>query len=138
VVPVGYHLRPARAGRGRGLAGHRPRADLSPVPVSYSSFDFKFAAPDVITPGADHANRQPFTRAVDQAAAGDATGFADYVENATKSMKVPSFIGMNVTHCADGLCFDSYEDFQRRKALGEQLYPNFAGNELWHPLACVG
>ncbi|MEV0050106.1 alpha/beta hydrolase [Saccharopolyspora shandongensis] len=45
---------------------------------------------------------------------------------------------MFVTQCADGLVFDDFEDFQRVRAVDEQLSPNFAGNSLWHSLACVG
>ncbi|MEV0422472.1 alpha/beta fold hydrolase [Streptosporangium canum] len=127
----------------RGLTA---AADRSPVPVqgervAYSGFDFKVAAaPDLISPGPapDFANWQRFARAVDKAVQGDASGFADYVEQATESMKVPSFRGMNVTHCTDGLGFGGYQEFQRMKALGERLSPNFAGDELWHPLACAG
>ncbi|MEU4231813.1 alpha/beta fold hydrolase [Nonomuraea sp. NPDC026600] len=127
----------------RGLTA---AADRSPVPVegtqvAYSGFDFKVAAaPDVITPGPapDFPNWQRFARVVDQAVKGDASGFADYVEQATKSKKVPSFRSMDATHCTDGLGFASYEEFQQVKALDQQLSPNFAGNELWHPLGCVG
>ncbi|MCG5212315.1 alpha/beta fold hydrolase [Streptosporangium soli] len=127
----------------RGLTA---AADRAPVPVkgervAYSGFDFKVAAaPDVITPGPapDFPNWQRFARAIDQAVAGDAAGFADYVEQATKTIKVPSFRGMNSTHCTDGLAFKGYEEFQRMKALGERISPNFAGNALWHPLGCVG
>lgn len=127
----------------RGLTA---AADRSPVPVkgtqvAYSGFDFKVAAaPDVISPGPapDFPNWQRFARAVDQAVKGDASGFADYVEQATKSKKVPSFRGMDATHCTDGLGFTSYEEFQQVKALDQHLSPNFAGNQLWHPLGCVG
>ncbi|MEO3804475.1 ATP-binding cassette domain-containing protein [Nonomuraea sp. B1E8] len=98
------------------------------------------AAADVISPGAapDFPNWQRFARSVDRAAAGDASGFADLVEQVTKSLKVPSFRGQNVTHCTDGLVYAGYEEFQRLKELGERLSPNFAGNELWHRLGCVG
>jgi pimeloyl-ACP methyl ester carboxylesterase len=127
----------------RGLTA---AADRSPVPVkgtqvAYSGFDFKVAAaPDVISPGPapDFPNWQRFARVVDQAVKGDASGFADFVEQATKTKKVPSFRGMDATHCTDGTGFDSYEEFQRMKALGQQFSPNFAGNELWHSLGCVG
>lgn len=121
-------------------------ADRSPVPVkgeraAYSGFDLKVAASaDVTSPGPapDFPHWQRFARAIDQAVQGDASGFADIVEPVTKSLKVPSFRGMNVTHCTDGLAFGSYEEFQRMKRLGERISPNFAGNQLWHPLACVG
>ncbi|WP_246083742.1 alpha/beta hydrolase [Nonomuraea diastatica] len=109
--------------------------------VAYSGLDLKVAAaPDVITPGAApvFSNWQRFARAIDRAAAGDASGFADYVEQITKSLKVPSFRGQNGTQCADGRMFADYEEFQRLKALGERLSPNFAGNELWHSLGCAG
>ncbi|WP_431899520.1 alpha/beta fold hydrolase [Nonomuraea sp. bgisy101] len=127
----------------RGLLS---RADRSPVPVkggraAYSGFDFIVAAaPDLISPGPapDFPNWQRFARVVDKALTGDASGFSDYVAQATNSLKVPSFAGMNVTHCPDGLGFRSYEEFQRMKALSERISPNFAGNALWHPLACVG
>jgi pimeloyl-ACP methyl ester carboxylesterase len=127
----------------RGLVA---AADRSPVPVrgshtAYSGFDFKVAAaPDVISPGPapDFPNWQRFARSIDRAAAGDASGFADLVEQVTKSLKVPSFRGQNVTQCADGLMFADYGEFRRLKALGERLSPNFAGNELWHRLGCVG
>ncbi|MFI7454151.1 alpha/beta fold hydrolase [Nonomuraea sp. NPDC049714] len=121
-------------------------ADRSPVPVkgeraAYSGFDLKVAASaDVTSPGPapDFPNWQRFARAIDQAVQGDASGFADIVRPVTQSLKVPSFRGMNVTHCTDGLAFDSYEEFQRMRRLGERISPNFAGNQLWHPLACVG
>ncbi|WP_327092077.1 alpha/beta hydrolase [Nonomuraea sp. NBC_01738] len=121
-------------------------ADRAPVPVkgtdvAYSGFDLKVAAaPDLISPGTApaHPNWQRFARAVDQAVAGDAAGFASYVRTATGSPKVPSFTGMNRTHCPDGLGFRDFADYRRAKALGERLSPNFAGNELWHPLACAG
>ncbi|MFI7697477.1 alpha/beta fold hydrolase [Nonomuraea sp. NPDC049480] len=127
-------------------------ADRSPVPVrrspvvkgkqvAYNGFDLKVAAaPDLISPGPapDFPNWQRFAKAVEQAVAGDAGGFADYVEQATKSLKVPLFRGMSMTHCPDGLGFTSYEEYQQLKARSERLSPNFAGNELWHSLGCVG
>jgi pimeloyl-ACP methyl ester carboxylesterase len=121
-------------------------ADRSPVPVkgervAYRGFDLKVAASaDMTSPGPapDFPHWQRFARAVDQAVRGDASGFADIVEAITKSLKVPSFRGMNVTHCTDGFAFDGYEEFQRMKRLSERISPNFAGNQLWHPLACVG
>ncbi|MFI7614372.1 hypothetical protein ACIBP6_24365 [Nonomuraea terrae] len=109
--------------------------------VAYSGFDIKVAAaPDVISPGAapDFPDWQRSARAVAQAEAGDAAGFAVHVRETAKSLKVFSFRGMNVTHCADGLGFNGYEEYRKAKELGERLSPNFAGNELWHPLGCVG
>ncbi len=127
----------------RGLTA---AADRSPVPVkgeraAYSGFDLKVAASaDVITPGPapDFPHWQRFARSIDQAVRGDASGFADMVKAATQSLKVPSFRGMNVTHCTDGLTFDGYEEFRQVRRLSERISPNFAGNQLWHPLACVG
>src|SRR5690606_16538616 len=96
--------------------------------------------PDVISPGPapDFPNWHRFARAVDMAVKGDASGFADYIKQTTKSLKVPSFTGMNVTHCTDGRGFRDYEEFRRVKELGERVSPNFADSELWHPLGCVG
>ncbi|SDQ59870.1 alpha/beta fold hydrolase [Thermostaphylospora chromogena] len=127
----------------RGLTA---AADRSPVPVkgervAYRGFDLKVAAtPDVISPGPapDFPNWHRFARAVDMAVKGDASGFADYIKQTTKSLKVPSFTGMNVTHCTDGRGFRDYEEFRRVKELGERVSPNFADSELWHPLGCVG
>ncbi|MEU6998739.1 alpha/beta fold hydrolase [Nonomuraea sp. NPDC046570] len=127
----------------RGLLA---KADHTPVPVkgtrvAYSGFDFIVAAaPDLITPGPapDFPNWQRFARSVDEAVEGDASGFASFLEQTMKSLKVPAFTGMNVTHCPDGMGFTSYQEFQRMKELGERLSRNFAGNALWHPLACVG
>ncbi|RJL34541.1 alpha/beta fold hydrolase [Bailinhaonella thermotolerans] len=121
-------------------------ADRSPVPVrgrgvAYSGFDFKVAAaPSVVSPGPmPQAPRwHELAAAIAKAAAGDAAGFASYVEAVTGSPKPMSFRGMNMTHCQDGLSVGGYEGYRRLRALGEKVSPNFAGNELWHPLACVG
>ncbi|MER7081725.1 hypothetical protein SAMN02982929_06215 [Saccharopolyspora kobensis] len=121
-------------------------ADRSPIPVrgeraAFTGFDLKVAAaPDLISPGQapDFPNWQRFARAVDRAAAGDAAGFSRYVQDVTGSPKVPAFVGMSATHCADGRGFADFAEFQRLKELDERLSPNFAGNSLWHPLACVG
>ncbi|GAA2204435.1 hypothetical protein GCM10009850_003600 [Nonomuraea monospora] len=122
------------------------RADRVPVPVkgeraAYSGFDIKeAAAPSVISPGPapEHPRWVELAEAIERAAAGDASGFADYVRRSTKSVKVPSFTGMNMTHCLDGLGFESYEAYVEQRREGERLLPNLAGIELWHPLACVG
>jgi pimeloyl-ACP methyl ester carboxylesterase len=122
------------------------RADRSPVPVrgeraAYSGFDIKeAAAPSVIAPGPkpEFPRWKELAEAIKRAAAGDASGFADYVRQSTKSLKVPSFTGMNMTHCPDGLRFRDYEDYREKRREGERLLPNLAGIELWHPLACVG
>ncbi|PZG15000.1 hypothetical protein [Nonomuraea aridisoli] len=127
----------------RGLVAAEDRSAIPAkgLRVAYSGFDIKVAAvPDVISPGAapDLPNWQRVARAIAQAEAGDAAGFAVHVRETAKSLKVPSFRGMNVTHCADGLGFTGYEEYRKAKELGERLSPNFAGNELWHPLGCVG
>ncbi|MFI9840358.1 alpha/beta fold hydrolase [Nonomuraea sp. NPDC051941] len=122
------------------------RADRSPVPVrgertAYSGFDIKeAAAPSVISPGPkpEYSRWKELAEAIKRAAAGDASGFADYVRQSTKSLKVPSYTGVNMTHCLDGMGFRDYEEYQKRRRLGERLLPNLAGTELWHPLACVG
>ncbi|MFI6741463.1 alpha/beta fold hydrolase [Nonomuraea sp. NPDC050451] len=122
------------------------RADRSPVPVrgeraTYSGFDIKeAAAPSVISPGPEpeFPRWKELAEAIKRAAAGDASGFADYVRQSTKSLKVPSFTGMNMTHCPDGLGFRDYEEYREKRREGERLLPNLAGIELWHPLACVG
>ncbi|MEU6266972.1 hypothetical protein [Saccharopolyspora shandongensis] len=70
-------------------------ADRSPIPVrgeriAYSGFDLKVAAaPDLTSPGAapDFRNWQRFARSIDEAAAGDAAGFADLIQQVTNSPK---------------------------------------------------
>ncbi|MEU6713811.1 alpha/beta fold hydrolase [Nonomuraea sp. NPDC046802] len=124
------------------------RADRVPVPVkgesppvSYSGFDIKeAAAPSVISPGPEpeFPRWTQLAEAIKRAADGDASGFAGYVRQATKSPKVPSFVGMNMTHCPDGLGFRDYEEYRKKRSEGERLLPNLAGTEIWHPLACVG
>lgn len=121
-------------------------ADRSPIPVrgeqvAFTGLDLEVAAaPDLVSPGRapDFPNWQRFARAVDQAAAGDATGFSRHVQEVTGSPKVPAFVGMTATHCADGRGFADFAEFQRVAELDARLSPNFAGNALWHPLACVG
>ncbi|MEV1004858.1 alpha/beta fold hydrolase [Nonomuraea sp. NPDC050202] len=124
------------------------RADRDPVPVrgalpriAYSGFDIKeAAAPSVIQPGSapEYPRWRQLADAIARAAGGDASGFADYVRQSTKSLKVPSFIGMNMTHCLDGLGFRDYEEYRDKRREGERLLPNLAGTELWHSLGCVG
>ncbi|MEV4581832.1 alpha/beta fold hydrolase [Nonomuraea jabiensis] len=122
------------------------RADRSPVPVegervAYSGFDIKeAAAPSVISPGPEpeFPRWTELAEAIKRATGGDASGFAGYVRQSTKSQKVPAFIGMNMTHCLDGLGFRDYEEYREERREGERLLPNLAGIELWHPLACVG
>ncbi|MEV4245174.1 alpha/beta fold hydrolase [Streptosporangium canum] len=123
-------------------------ADRSPVPVrgeppeaAYTGFDLKVAAaPSLISPGPEPESPRwvQLAEAVRRAAEGDASGFADYVKQATESLKAPSFVGMNMTHCPDGMGYGSYEEYQEGRRRGGRLSPNFAGNEQWHPLACVG
>ncbi|MGN9846875.1 alpha/beta fold hydrolase [Nonomuraea sp. H19] len=124
------------------------RADRVPVPVkgespqaAYSGFDIKeAAASSIISPGPEPGFPRwtELAEAIKRAADSDASGFADYVRQSTKSPKVPAFIGMNMTHCLDGLGFRDYEEYRKKRRKGERLLPNIAGIELWHPLACVG
>ncbi|PRX52986.1 TAP-like protein [Nonomuraea fuscirosea] len=124
------------------------RADRTPVPVrgepakaAYSGLDIKqAAAPSVIEPGPapEFPRWTQLAEAIKRAADGDASGFADYVRQSTKSPKVPSATGMNMTHCLDGIVFDDYEEYRAKRREGERLLPNLAGIELWHPLGCVG
>ena len=121
-------------------------ADRSPVPVrgdrvAYSGFDLKTAAlPDLQSPGQapEFVNWGRLARAIDAAVKGDASGFADNIEQITRSRKFPSTRGMNATHCTDGRGFADYAEFRRLKALGERLSPHFADVNLWHALGCVG
>jgi pimeloyl-ACP methyl ester carboxylesterase len=127
----------------RGLIA---KADRSPVPVrgervAYSGLDFTVAAaPDVITPGQapDLPRWRELAQAIAQAAAGDASGFADYVKQGTGRLKVRSTVGMNMTHCPDGMGFDGYDEYHQVQAAVAPFAPNFNGNEMWHPLACAG
>ncbi|MEV4472256.1 alpha/beta fold hydrolase [Nonomuraea sp. NPDC049504] len=124
------------------------RADRVPVPVkgepphaAYSGFDIKeAAAPSIIEPGPEpeFPRWTELAEAIELAADGDASGFADYVRRSTKSPKVPSFTGMNMTHCLDGVGFRDYAEYRQKRREGERVLPNLAGIELWHPLACVG
>jgi pimeloyl-ACP methyl ester carboxylesterase len=123
------------------------RADRVPVPVrgesppvAYSGFDIKeAAAPSILSPGPEpeFPRWTELAEAIKRADGGDASGFADYVRQSTKSPKVPAFIGMNMTHCLDGLGFRDYEEYRKQRREGERLLPNLAGIELWHPLSCV-
>ncbi|WP_433515758.1 alpha/beta fold hydrolase [Nonomuraea sp. CA-143628] len=124
------------------------RADRVPVPVkgespqaAYSGFDIKeAAAPSIISPGPEpeYPRWKQLAEAIKRAAGGDASGFADYVRQTMKSPKVPSPVGMNMTHCLDGFAYRDYEEYRKKRREGERLLPNIAGTELWHPLACVG
>lgn len=124
------------------------RADRVPVPVrgespraAYSGFDIKeAAAPSIISPGPEpeYPRWTQLAEAIKRADDGDASGFADYVRQSMKSPKVPSAVGMNMTHCPDGIGYRDYEEYRKKRREGERLLPNVAGIELWHPLACVG
>ncbi|WP_214415945.1 alpha/beta fold hydrolase [Sphaerisporangium fuscum] len=128
----------------RGLV---TRADTSPVPVrgepsvSYSGLDLKVAAaPSFISPGQEPAYPRwtQLAEAIKDAVDGDASGFAGYVREATGSPKVPAFVGMNMTHCLDGVGYASYDEYTAARRADERLSPDFAGNQQWHPLACAG
>ncbi|MEU8150570.1 alpha/beta fold hydrolase [Nonomuraea sp. NPDC048901] len=124
------------------------RADRSPIPirgeqsqVAYSGFDIKeAAAPSIISPGQkpDYPRWTQLAEAIKRAVGGDASGFADYVRQGTYSLKVPSVVGGNMTHCPDGMGYNSYEEYREKRRKGERLLPNFSGIELWHRLGCVG
>ncbi|NUW33056.1 alpha/beta fold hydrolase [Nonomuraea sp. SMC257] len=124
------------------------RADRVPVPVrgessraAYSGFDLKQAAvASVVSPGPapGYPRWTQLAEAIRRAAGGDASGFADYVRQAGGSPKVPSFTGMNMTHCLDGLGYRDYEQYRTARLAGERLLPDLAGIELWHPLGCAG
>ncbi|MET9344229.1 alpha/beta fold hydrolase [Nonomuraea sp. NPDC003804] len=133
-------------GRDVGTAWNELRfaADRSPVPaekgVVYSGFDITVAAmPDIVTPGEDNARWKELAQAIRRAEKGDATGFSDYVKAGTLgSLKPPSTVGMNMTHCLDGIGYRDYAEYRRLRALGDRIAPHLSGNELWHPLGCVG
>ncbi|MFE3452519.1 alpha/beta fold hydrolase [Nonomuraea sp. NPDC059194] len=124
------------------------RADRSPIPVrgesqraAYSGFDLKLAVgPNLFGPGAasEYPRWRQLAEAIKQAERGDASGFADYIKVGTGSLKARSTSGVNMVHCADGMRFADYAEYERNRALGERLSPHFAGNRLWHPLGCVG
>ncbi|MEV4224043.1 alpha/beta fold hydrolase [Nonomuraea sp. NPDC049725] len=137
---------------GRDVAGVWRRlvtaADRKPVPVrgdpsgaAYSGFDLKVAAgPSFVSPG-----REPevprwvqLAAAIEKAEGGDASGFADYVRQATGSAKVPSAAGQNMTHCLDGKGYGSYAAFREALREAERVSPHFAGQRSWWPLACAG
>jgi pimeloyl-ACP methyl ester carboxylesterase len=123
-------------------------ADRSPVPVhndptgaAYSGFDLKVAAaPSFVSPGPepDVPRWVQLADAIKKAVDGDATGFADYVRQASGHPKVPSIAGQNMTHCLDGLAYGSYAAYRKALRRAEELSPNFAGQRAWWPLACVG
>ncbi|MEV0150208.1 MULTISPECIES: alpha/beta fold hydrolase [unclassified Nonomuraea] len=124
------------------------RADRSPIPVrgepsrvAYSGFDIKeAAAPSVISPGQkpEYPRWTQLAEAIKRAVGGDASGFADYVRQGTYSLKLPSVVGMNMTHCPDGMGYSSYKEYREKRRKGERMLPNLSGIELWHPLGCVG
>ncbi|MFF3441904.1 alpha/beta fold hydrolase [Streptosporangium sp. NPDC002721] len=119
-------------------------ADRSPVPaengVAYTGFDITVAAmPHIVTPGEDNARWKELARAIRRAGQGDATGFSDYVKAGTLgSVKPPSPVGMNMTHCLDGIRYRDYAEYRRSRALGDRIAPRLSGSGLWHPLGCVG
>ncbi|MEU6797478.1 hypothetical protein ABZ907_37785 [Nonomuraea wenchangensis] len=71
-------------------------------------------------------------------AAGDASGFAEYVRRATGSPKVPSLAGQNMTTCLDGQGYESYAAYRSALRRAQELSPNFAGQRAWWPLGCAG
>ncbi|MDF5756759.1 alpha/beta fold hydrolase [Spongiactinospora sp. TRM90649] len=121
-------------------------ADRRPLPVkgervTYSGFDIIVAAsPHLVSPGP--APERPLWRelakAVGMAAGGDGSGFADYLKARIGRPDVPSFVGMNMTHCPDGQGLSGYEEYRRLRDDAERRSPNLAGNRLWHTLACAG
>ncbi|GAA3470020.1 alpha/beta fold hydrolase [Nonomuraea roseola] len=123
-------------------------ADRSPVPVpndptgaAYTGFDLKVAAaPSFVSPGTepDVPRWVQLADAIKKAAAGDASGFADYVRQATGGPKVPSLVGQNMTQCLDGHGYASYATYRKALRRAEELSPNFAGQRAWWPLGCVG
>lgn len=121
-------------------------ADRTPIPIdgdaaTYTGFDLQTAAmPNVRTPGPapEYPRWRQLAQAIKQAEAGDAGGFAKYIKAGTGSPKLMSLVGMNMTHCADGLRYRDYGEYQAVRALGEKLSPNFAGAGVWHRLGCVG
>ncbi|MFI6392308.1 alpha/beta fold hydrolase [Nonomuraea sp. NPDC050540] len=107
--------------------------------VSYDGFDVQIAAgPHFISPGTDHFRWKELAKAIVLARAGDASGFADYVKAGTGSLKPPSPVGMNMTHCLDGIGFREYADFTEARSRNERLAPSYPQHELWHGLACPG
>ncbi|WP_049565457.1 alpha/beta fold hydrolase [Nonomuraea sp. SBT364] len=123
-------------------------ADESPVPVrndpsraAYTGFDFKTAAgPSFVSPGRepDVPRWVQLASAIEKAAGGDASGFADYVRQASGSPKVPSIAGQNMTHCLDGKGYESYAVYREALRKAAEVSPNFAGQRSWWPLACAG
>ncbi|MEQ4725389.1 alpha/beta fold hydrolase [Nonomuraea sp. B19D2] len=123
-------------------------ADRSPVPVrndptgaAYTGFDLKVAAaPSFTSPGQepDVPRWAQLADAIKKAAAGDASGFADYVRQASGSPKVPSIAGQNMTTCLDGKGYESYAAYRKALSRAEELSPNFAGQRSWWSLGCAG
>lgn len=123
-------------------------ADRSPVPVrddparvTYTGFDLKVAAaPSFGSPGPYPAVPRwvQLAEAIERAATGDASGFADYVRQASASPKVPSLVGQNMVHCLDGRVYESYAAYRKAQRRAAELSPNFAGQRAWWPLGCVG
>ncbi|MEU1725204.1 alpha/beta fold hydrolase [Nonomuraea sp. NPDC005692] len=123
-------------------------ADRSPVPVrndpsgaAYTGFDLKVAAaPSFTSPGQepDVPRWVQLAAAIDKAADGDASGFADYVRQASGSPKVPSLAGQNMTQCLDGAGYGSYAAYHEALRRAQELSPDFAGQRAWWPLACAG
>ncbi|MBF8190986.1 alpha/beta fold hydrolase [Nonomuraea sp. K274] len=121
-------------------------ADRTPVPVkgepaAYSGFDLQVAMmPHLVSPGSEpeYPRWTELAKAIAQAEAGDATGFAKYVKAGAGSLKAPSYVGMNATQCTDGLRYRDYQDYQSVRALGERISPNLYGMGVWHRLGCTG
>ncbi|MFF5212587.1 alpha/beta hydrolase [Streptosporangium sp. NPDC000396] len=123
-------------------------ADRSPIPVkgkprqaAYTGFDLKVAAaPHLTSPGPEpeFPRWRQLAEAIGRARNGDASGFADYVEQGTGSLKVSSAVGANMTHCLDGMGYGSYEEYQEGQRRGQELSPNMTGIRQWHPLGCIG
>ncbi|TYB65995.1 alpha/beta hydrolase [Nonomuraea sp. PA05] len=121
-------------------------ADRTPLPVegdsaTYTGFDLQTAAmPNLRTPGPapEYPRWRQLAQAIRQAEAGNAGGFAKYIKAGTGSPKLMSPVAMNMTHCADGLRYRDYREYQAVRAMGEKLSPNLAGTGVWHRLGCVG
>ncbi|MFI6298535.1 alpha/beta fold hydrolase [Nonomuraea sp. NPDC050790] len=107
--------------------------------VTYDGFDVQIAAgPHFISPGEDDFRWKELAKAIKLARAGDASGFADYVKAGTGSLKPPSPVGMNMTHCLDGIGFRDYADFTAARSRNERMAPGYPQHQLWHGLACPG
>ncbi|MFG1710322.1 alpha/beta fold hydrolase [Nonomuraea sp. M3C6] len=137
-IPVKSITEPT-APNGRPSAA-KPTA-AKPGPVAYSGFDLQVAAmPNLVGPGPapEYPRWRQLAQAIRQAEAGDAGGFAGYIQAGVGSLKPPSFVGMNATQCADGLRFRDYREYREVRAMGERVSPNLAGMGLWHRLGCAG